>query len=37
MVKVGLKEFDEDALYTNFDALAKALAYKKPESIKGNV
>ena len=33
--KIGLKSFDVDALYTNFDALMMALIQKKPESIKG--
>lgn len=36
MVKIGLREFDEQSLFTNFDAVARALAMKKPESIKGN-
>lgn len=35
MVKIGLREFETDSLLTNFDAFAKALASKKPESIKG--
>lgn len=35
MVKIGMKEFDNDSLFTNFDAVAKALVNKKPESIKG--
>jgi ribosomal protein L1 len=36
MVKIGLREFDEAAIFQNFDALARALVTKKPESIKGN-
>lgn len=35
MVKIGLREFEEDQLFTNFDAFARALAKRKPESIKG--
>jgi ribosomal protein L1 len=35
MVKIGLREFQDDQLMTNFDAFARALAKKKPESIKG--
>ncbi|CDW76960.1 50s ribosomal protein l1 [Stylonychia lemnae] len=35
MVKIGLREFETDSLFQNFDAFAKALASKKPESIKG--
>jgi len=35
MVKIGLREFAEDQLMTNFDAFARALVNKKPESIKG--
>ena len=35
MVKIGLREFQEDQLLTNFDAFARALVKKKPESIKG--
>jgi ribosomal protein L1 len=35
MVKIGLREFQDDQLLVNFDALARALAKKKPESIKG--
>ena len=35
MVKIGLRDFEEAALVQNFDALAKALVSKKPESIKG--
>jgi large subunit ribosomal protein L1 len=36
MVKIGLRDFETDSLYTNFDSVARALALKKPESIKGN-
>lgn len=35
MVKIGLKEFDNDKLVENFNSLASALAKKRPESIKG--
>ena len=35
MVKIGLREFNEDQLFTNFDAFARALVKRKPESIKG--
>jgi large subunit ribosomal protein L1 len=35
MVKIGLREFDNDKLFTNFDAFAKALVSKKPEVVKG--
>ena len=35
LLKIGLKEFEEDAILSNFDALAKAIASKRPESIKG--
>ena len=35
MVKIGLREFQEDQLFINFDAFARALVHKKPESIKG--
>lgn len=35
MVKIGLREFNEDQLFSNFDAFARALAKRKPESIKG--
>lgn len=37
MVKIGLKKFDDESLLQNYDAVAKALASKKPESIKGKV
>lgn len=37
MVKIGLKKFDDESLMSNYDAVAKALANKKPESIKGKV
>jgi large subunit ribosomal protein L1 len=35
MVKIGLREFNEEQLFTNFDAFARALVKRKPESIKG--
>lgn len=35
MVKIGLKEFETENLMTNFDSVARALAFKRPESIKG--
>ena len=35
LLKIGLKEFEEDDIFSNFDALAKAIALKRPESIKG--
>lgn len=35
MVKIGLREFEDDKLFVNFDAFARAIAKKKPESIKG--
>jgi len=35
MVKIGLRDFQEDQLFSNFDAFARALAKRKPESIKG--
>lgn len=37
MVKIGMREFDNASLLSNFDALATALFKKKPESIKGNI
>jgi large subunit ribosomal protein L1 len=36
MVKIGLRDFETDSLFSNFDSVARALAQKKPESIKGN-
>jgi large subunit ribosomal protein L1 len=33
--KIGLRDFDEDKLNSNFDALMMALVDKKPEAIKG--
>lgn len=36
MVKIGLRSFDDENLFKNYDAVAKALAAKKPESVKGN-
>lgn len=35
MVKIGMKDFEEDSLFQNLDAVARALVSKKPESIKG--
>lgn len=35
MVKIGLREFQDDQLFSNFDAFARALAKKKPEAVKG--
>ena len=35
MAKIGLREFEEDQIFTNFDAFARALAHRKPEKIKG--
>ena len=35
MVKIGLREFENDQIYQNFDSFAIALAKKKPEIIKG--
>ena len=35
MVKIGMKDFEDDALKQNFNALANALMAKKPETIKG--
>lgn len=35
MVKIGLKEFQDDQLFTNFDAFSKALVQKMPDVIKG--
>jgi ribosomal protein L1 len=35
MAKIGLKEFENDAIFTNFDALVRAIVLKKPESLKG--
>lgn len=35
MVKIGLREFGDDQLFSNFDAFARALAKKKPDTIKG--
>lgn len=35
MVKIGLKEFDNEKLIENFNSFATALAKKKPESVKG--
>ena len=37
MTKIGLKEFENEALLKNFDALAVAIAKKKPESVKGKL
>ena len=36
MVKIGLREFENDKLMENFNSFATALAMKKPETIKGN-
>lgn len=33
--KIGIRTFDEKALFNNFDALMMALIEKKPESVKG--
>ena len=35
MNKIGLRNFDAQALQNNLDALIMALIEKKPESIKG--
>jgi ribosomal protein L1 len=35
MVKIGLRDFEDNSIAQNFDALALALVQKKPESIKG--
>jgi large subunit ribosomal protein L1 len=35
MVKIGLRNFENDNLMMNYDSVARALAQKKPESIKG--
>jgi large subunit ribosomal protein L1 len=35
MVKIGLRDFQDDQLFTNFDAFARALVQKKPEAVKG--
>lgn len=35
MVKIGLRSFEDDKLLTNYDAVARALASKRPESLKG--
>ena len=35
MVKIGLREFEGDALFSNLDAFLKALIAKKPEAVKG--
>jgi large subunit ribosomal protein L1 len=35
MVKIGLRKFDKDSIMKNYDAVLKALAAKKPESVKG--
>lgn len=35
MVKIGLREFEDDQLFSNFDAFARALVLKKPEAVKG--
>jgi large subunit ribosomal protein L1 len=35
MVKIGIKDFDENQIMENFDSLAKALVAKKPDSVKG--
>lgn len=37
MVKIGLREFENDSLTSNLDALANALVSKKPESVKGKL
>lgn len=34
-VKIGLREFDDEKIVSNLDAVARALVFKKPESIKG--
>ena len=35
MIKIGLREFEDDQLFVNFDAFARALVAKKPEAVKG--
>lgn len=37
MVKIGMRNFEHDKLMENYDAVVKALAAKKPESIKGKI
>lgn len=34
MVKIGLREFEDEKLFENFDSFVLALLNKKPESIK---
>lgn len=33
--KFGMRNFENDSLFENLDALMKAIAKKKPESVKG--
>ena len=35
MIKIGLRDFEEDKLFVNLDAFARALVAKKPEAVKG--
>lgn len=35
MSKIGLRDFEDQAIYDNFDALARALAKKRPDTLKG--
>jgi ribosomal protein L1 len=35
MIKIGLRDFEDDKLFVNLDAFAKALVAKKPEAVKG--
>lgn len=35
MTKLGRREFSDEALSENLDALLKAIAMKRPESVKG--
>jgi ribosomal protein L1 len=34
-VKIGLREFENEKILSNLDAVARALVYKRPESVKG--
>lgn len=35
MAKIGLKEFSQEDLMRNFDALTMAIANRRPETVKG--
>lgn len=37
MNKIGKRNFKDEDLHTNFDALLSAIAKKRPESLKGKL